>query len=206
MFDEAFTKLEIDEIASLLDVLNKEIEGSTFDPLETTILAVDVPFYAEYRFLSVADHATNPPLQRFVFQKNDTQDFTVIDWTYKTIYDLNKIAPISLDDKNVLEYVRFFFAHVKGRHGRFIICESADNVQWKDEPPEEVRKKLNKTMQPLEIKEKRKDGVYAIKAFMMLKDALFNVDIYVEPNGRVTMSDHEIMIEDVPVLDSVFGQ
>ena len=206
MFDEAFIKLEIDEIASLLDVLNKQIEGSTFDPLETTILAVDVPFYAEYRFLSVADHATNPPLQRFVFQKNDTHDFTVIDWTYKTIYDLNKVAPIALDDKNVLEYVRFFFAHVKGRHGRFIICESADNVQWKDEPPEEVRKKLNKTMQPLEIKEKRKDGVYAIKAFMMLKDALFNVDIYVEPNGRVTMSDHEIMIEDVPVLDSAFGQ
>ncbi|PCI55469.1 MAG: hypothetical protein COB36_07550 [Alphaproteobacteria bacterium] len=206
MFDEAFTKLEIDEIASLLDVLNKKIEGSTFDPLETTILAVEVPFYTGYRFLSVADHATNPPLQRFVFQKNDTQDFTVIDWTYKTIYDLNTTVPIALDDKNVLEYVRFFFAYVKGRHGRFIICESADNVQWKDDPPEEVRKKLNKTMQPLEIKEKRKDGVYAIKAFMMLKDALFNVDIYVEPNGRVTMSDHEILIEDVPVLDSAFGQ
>lgn len=206
MFDEAFTKLEIDEIASVLDVLNKQVEGSIFDPLETTILAVDVPFYKGYRFLSVADHATNPPLQRFVFQKNDTHDFTVIDWTYKTIYDLNKIAPIALDEKNVLEYVRFFFLHVKGRHGRFIICESADNVQWKDEPPEEVRKKLNKTMQPMEIKEKRKDDVYAIKAFMMLKDALFNVDIYVEPNGRVTMSDHEIIIEDVPVLDSVFGQ
>ncbi|MGH1378459.1 MAG: hypothetical protein ACRBB3_06525 [Alphaproteobacteria bacterium] len=206
MFDEAFVKLEIDEIASILDVLNKDVEGSTFDPLETTILSVNVPFYDGYRFLNVADHATNPPLQRFVFQKNDSNDFKVIDWTYKIIYDLNKEAPISLDDNNVLEYVRFFFTYVKGRHGRFVVCESADNVQWKDEPPEEVRKKLNSTMKPLEIKEKRKDGVYAIKAFMMLKDALFYVDIYVEPNGRVTMSDHEIIIEDVPVLDSVFGQ
>ena len=206
MFDEAFEKLEIDEIATILDILNQDVEGSTFDPLETTILAIEPSFYPGYRFLSVADHATTPPLERYAFQKIDTQEFIIVDWTYKTIYDLNAAAPIALTDGNVLEYVRMFFSYVKGRHGRFIICESSDNVQWKDEPPLDVRKKLNETMQPMVIKNKRKDGVYEISAFMMLKDALFNVDIYVEPTGKITMSDHEIIIEEIPVLDSAFGQ
>ncbi len=205
MFDEAFTKLDLDEIASILDNVNQKVEGSIFDPLETTIMSIEVPFYPNYRFLNIADHATNPPLQRFVFQKNDTQEFTIIDWMHKTIYELNKDAPIQLDDNNVIEYVRFFFSYVKGRHGRFIICESSDNIQWKEEPNAEVRKALNQTLQTLSVKEKSKTGIYTVVGFMMLKDTLFSVDIYVEPNGTVTMDNHEIIIEGVPVLDSTFG-
>ena len=40
---------------------------------------------------------------------------------------------------------------------------------------------------------------------MMLKDALFAVQVFVDPTGKVTMSDHEILIEDIPVLDSAFA-
>ena len=205
MFDEAFTKLEMDEVAAIVDEINKDIEGSIFDPLETTILAIEPSFYPGYRFLNVADHGSNPPLERFVFQKKGMQDYTVLDWTYKTVYKLNEQAPIKLTEKNVLDYVRFFFMYVKGRHGRFIVCESSDNVQWKDEPPLEVRKKLNNTIQPLKIEETRDDGVFTIKAFMMLKDALFTVDIFVQPTGKVIMSDHEIVIEDIPVMDTAFA-
>lgn len=205
MFDEAFTKLEIEEIATILDVVNKKVEGSVFDPLETTIMAIDIPFYENHRFLDISDHATNPPLQRFAVQKNDTLDFTLLDWSYKTIREINISAPIELNDKNVLEYLRFYFEYVKGRHGRFIVCETADHIKWKDEPPVEVRKELNKALHPLEIKEKRKDGVYHVIGFMMLKDALFICNIYVEPNGKVTIAEHEVLLENIPVLDSALG-
>lgn len=206
MFDEAFTKLELEEIAAILDVVNTKVEGSTFDPLETTVMAIDIPFYPEHRFLDIADHATNPPLQRFVVQKKNTMEFTLLDWSYKTIREINTSAPLEITDQNVLEYVRFYFEYVKGRHGRFIICETADHIKWKDEPPAEVRKELNKALQPLEIKEKRKDGVYHVTGFMMLKDALFVCNIYVEPNGKVTIADHEVLLENIPVLDSALGQ
>lgn len=206
MFDEAFTKLEIEEIASILDIVNKKVEGSIFDPLETTIMAIDIPFYPKHRFLDIADYATNPPLQRFAIQKTGTMDFVLLDWSYKIIQQLNTSVPIALTEENVLEYVRFYFSHVKGRHGRFIVCETVDHIKWKDEPPEEIRKSINQAINPLEIIEKRKDGVYQVKAFMMLKDALFQSDVYIEPNGNVTITNHEVLIENVPVLDSVVGQ
>ncbi len=204
MFDESFIKLEIDEIAPIIDEINKKIDGSIFDPLETTILSIDVSFYPEYRFLSISDHATNPPLQRFVFQKKNSNDFTIIDWTYNTIYSLNKNVPIRLSDNNILEYVRFYFSYVKGRHGKFIICESINNIRWKDNPSEDEIKKINEIIKPLEIKEKNKDGTYKVEAFMMLKDALFSVNVFVNKNGKITMSDYEVLIENLSVIDSLF--
>lgn len=205
MFDEAFDKLELDDVVAVLDDVNKEVDGSIFDPLETTILSIEVPFYKGYRFLHIADHATNPPLERYVFQKKDTRNYTIIDWSYKTIQGLNTEAPIYLTDDNIAEYIRFYFQFVKMRFGRFIICESADNIQWKDEPSSDIKQALNRTLKPLSVDKKRKDGVYQVNAFMMMKDILFNVDIYVEPNGRVTMADQEVVIENVPVLDSALG-
>lgn len=206
MFDESFTKLDVNETAQILDTVNKRVEGSLFDPLETTILSIEVPFYPGYRFLNIADHATNPPLERFVFQRVGTQDFTLLDWNYKTIYKLNAECPIQLSDDNVIEYVRFYFSFVKGRHGRFVICESADHIRWKDDPPADVRKKLNQTLHPLKIKEKKSNGTYVIEAFMMLKDALFKADVYVTAQGEVRLQDHEIIIENVPVLDTALAQ
>ena len=206
MFDEAFTKLDLDEVAVIVDVLNKQIRGSIFDPLETTILAIEPDFYPGYRFLNIADHMTNPPLQRFVFQKNDTQDFTIIDWTYQTISHLNASVPIMLDDRNVLDYVRFMFSYVKGYHGKFNICESSDHIQWKDQSSADVHRKLNDILNPLEVKEKSKEGVYVIGAFMMVKDNLYRVLVHVKPDGDVKVTEYDVVMEKMPVLDSIIGQ
>jgi len=205
MFDEAFTKLDVDETAVVLDTVNKTIQGSLFDPLETTILSINLPFYPGYNFLHVADHASHPPLERFVFRKEGKEEYTILDWRFDTIYGLNEKADFKLDEKSVLEYVRFFFSYVKGRHGRFILCESADHVKWKDEPPAEVRKSLNQALKPLELKEKTKEGIYVLKAYMMLKDTLFTVVVTVDQAGKIGMTDHEILIENIPVLDSLMA-
>ena len=204
MFKEAYTKLEIDEVASILDRGNKMVEGSLFDPLETTIMAIDIPFYPGYRFLDIADYATNPPLQRYVLQKDD--EFTLLDWTYKPIYKVNESAPISLDKENVIDYVRFFFSHVRGRHGRFILCESLENIKWKDEPLAAERKSFSQMIEPVKIIDVLKNGVYKLEARMMLKNTLFKTNIFVEPNGKVVMDNYEILFDEMPVLDHVIGQ
>jgi hypothetical protein len=204
MFSEAFTKLEIEEVAEIIDHVNAQAEGSLFDPLETTVLSVSVPFYPGYRFLDIADHASHPPLQRYALNKG--KDFVLLNWSYKPIYDLNEQAPIKLDERNVLDYVRFFFSHVKGRHGRFKVIEGMDGIEWKDDLNIETRKSYGQMIAPMKIEEKTKEGIFKIKAMMMLKETLFKVDVYVEPNGRVTLSEHEVLVEEMPVLDEIFTQ
>jgi hypothetical protein len=204
MFKEAFKKLEMEEVAAIVDQVNKQVDGSLFDPLETTVLSFDLSFYPGYRFLDISDHATNPPLQRYVLHKDE--NYTLLDWTYRPIYKTNEQAPISLNPSNVLDYVRFFFSNVRGRHGRFHIIESLENINWKEEPSPSERKSYGKLIAPMKIVDKLKHGVFKLEARMMLKATLFKADIYVEPNGKAVLANHDILQENMPVLDHVTGQ
>lgn len=204
MFQDSFEKLELADVATILDQVNPDLEGVQFDPVEATIMAVDMPFYKGYRFMEIADHAAMPPAQRFIIYKPG--DHTVLNFTNEPIYALNKKAPITLNEENVADYVRFFFTYVRGRHGRFIITEYVDDIAWKEDPPPAARKAIGKMLIPVTLKEITPEGVFHMQACMMFKDSLFKSDIKITPAGNVSLSNEELLIEDMPVLDDVFGQ
>lgn len=205
MFQEAFTKLNVDETAPILDEVNPHLEGIPLDPLNTTLLAYDLPFYPGYRLLDIYDHAVTPPLRRFaIFRPGDV---VVIDWTNVPIYGLNQRLPVKLDDSNVAEYVRFFFTYIRGRHGRFIVIEGVDDIQWKEDPPPAARKAIGKMLEPVHVKEKSPDGkTWKLEARVMFKDSLFKTEVHVSQHGDVILANEEILIEDMPILDDTFGQ
>ena len=204
MFQEAYTKLDLAEVATILDQVNPEFDGGEFDPVETTIMAVDMPFYPGYRFLEITNHSVSPAMERFVIYS--TEKFTVLDFSNEPIYALNKEIPIALNDDTAIEYVRFFFTYVRGRHGRFLISEGVDDIRWKEEPPPAARKAIGKMLKVLNIKEKNGDGSYKMSTTMMFKDSLFKSDVLVTPDGSVSLVNEELLIEDMPVLDDTFGQ
>ena len=204
MYQEAFTKLELAEITPILDKLNPEFEGTVFEAGEATVLAQDVPFYPGYRLLDIADYASVPPLRRFALYAADM--FVVLNFSNEPIYSLNQKLPIKLDENNVEDYVRFFFTYVRGRHGRFIITEGVDDINWKEDPPPTARKAIGQMLQPVRLNHVDEQGNYHLKATMVFKDSLFSSNVKVEPNGFVSLSDEELLVEDIPILDDTFGQ
>lgn len=204
MYQEAFKKLELDETATILDSLNPEFDGTVFDPVETVILAQDVSFYKDYRFLDIADHQGHPAMHRYVIYKSD--HYSILNFTNEPIYALNQSAPITLNKDNIDDYVLFFFSYVRGRHGRFLIVESVDNINWREDPPPSARKALGEMITPITLENTDKEGNYNLNACMVFKDSLFKSKIKVTPGGQVSLSDEELLVEDLPVLDDTFGQ
>lgn len=204
MYREAFKKLELEEAALILDAVNPLLEGTPFDPIETVIMAWDMDFYPGYRLLEIADHSSTPVLKRFVVYSADYQ--VVLDWKNETIYALNQKLPIQLNDQNVVDYAIFFFTYVRGKHGRFLIVENVDDIQWKDEPPPNARKAISKMIEAVQVIGNGDDGEVKLSACMMFKDSLFKSEILVKPDGHVVMDNEKLLIEDIPVLDDVFGQ
>lgn len=204
VFRDAFEKLELADVATILDQVNPDFDGVQFDPVETTVMAVDLSFYPGFRFLDIADHTSMPPLQRFVI--HSPEKAVVVDFTNEPIYALNKSVPIQLSEENIAEYIRFFFTYVRGRHGRFLIAESVDDIQWKEEPPPAARKAIGKMLSPVTLKKIGEDGTYHMEACMMFKDSLFKSDVNVKPDGLVSLENEELLIEDMPVLDDTLGQ
>jgi hypothetical protein len=204
MLQESFEKLELAEVATHLDRLNPLFEGVVFDPVQTTIMALDLKFYPGHRLLDIADYSVMPALQRFVIQ--GPKKTLVLNFTNEPIYALNKDIPIRLDRENVHDYVRFFFTYVRGRHGRFQICENVDDIHWKEEPPPAARKAIGKMIKPIALKDIDKDGTYHLEACMVFKNSLFRSKVTAAANGMVSLKDEELLIEDMPVIDDAFGQ
>jgi hypothetical protein len=209
MFQGVFKKLELAETATFLDQINPVLDGADFDAVETTVMVLDLPFYPGYRFVEISENTHYPPRKRFVICKNsqnlNEDEITVLNWTNAPVYKLNQDVPIALDENNVSEYIRFFFEYIRGKHGRFLITESVDDIRWKDDPPPQARKAIGKMLIPLSVQSIR-DGNFYLHATMMFKDSLFKADVEVQPGGLVTLSNEELLVEDIPVQDDIFGQ
>lgn len=204
MLQEALMRLDRLESEELLQEINPALGDTVFTPDNTTILAQDLEFYPGYRFLDIAEYDTAPALRRFVIYK--AGDVTVLNWTNEPVYNLNGRAPLCLDDYNVGDYARFFFTYVRGRHGRFVVTENIDNIAWRESPPPAVRQTIGKMITPVTLHERRPDGSFDLSLCMMFKDSLFKSRVHVAADGTVSLSQEELLIEDMPVLDDIFGQ
>jgi hypothetical protein len=204
MFQEAFEKLDLAEVATILDQTAHLFEAVYFDPVETVIMAINIPFYPGCRLLDIADYSPMPPTRRYMIYS--PQNAAILNFTNQPIYQLNAEIPIKLDETTISDYTRFFFSFVRGRHGRFIICENIDDIQWKEDPPPSARKAIGNMIIPVTVKNIDTAGTYNLEATVVFKDSLFKTDIAITKTGTVTLSNEQLLIEDMPVLDDVFGQ
>lgn len=203
VFKDAFIKLDKLEVEDLLQHLNPAIDGSPYIAEQTTILSMNLSFYPNCRFLEISDHTTLPARKTSLILRD--AGVVVLDWTNGPIYKLNENVPIQLNENNVIEYVRFFFAFVRGRHGRFLIIETVDDIAWKDEPPPNARKAIGGLIEPISISKIDDEGTFHLSVRMMFKDSLMKAKLRVTSNGIITMDEEELVVEDIPVLDDITG-
>ena len=105
-----------------------------------------------------------------------------------------------------MDYARFFFSHVRGEHGRFLIIDTVDDIDWKDEPPPSARKATGKMLEELHVIGKGVDGTWHLLGRMVFRDSLFQAQIHVAPDGQVSMSNEELLVDDMPIMDDTLGQ
>ena len=195
---EDWQKLGVEKAARILDEVNPHLAPVSFSQESTTIRTQKLPFYKEHMMLELTDLSTVPGARKYAIYK--AGDVNVINWTNQAIYEANEKAPIQLDEDSVVSYVKFFFSYVRGRHGRFLIIETIDDVRWQIEPPAQGRKVMQEMLSPVELEEKEADGTFNLNAFMVFKDSLFRTRIHVKPDGLVSMSEEDLKIEGMPIL------
>jgi len=204
MFKDAFIKLEPAKAARMIDLINPALD-TKFDPASTSVMILNLPFYEGYFLAELSRHDQHPPIVRHAVC-NEKGDIQILDWTNGPIYSLNKTAPLNLDEEDMADYVRFFFTYVRGKHGRFLIIDSVDDIDWRDEPAAAGRKALGKMIEPLHVKSREKDGTVIFATSIIFKDSLFAAEAVLEKNGMLRLQNEELLVEDIPVADDLFGQ
>lgn len=199
---EDWQKLDSEKTAQILSEINSHLEPIPFSEDSTTIRSQTLPFYKDYALFELTDLSAVPGARKYAIYKSG--DVNVINWTNQSIYETNEKAPIVLNEETVLSYVRFFFNYVRGRHGRFLIIETIDDIRWQVEPPVQGRKVMQEMLEPLTVMSQEPDGTFNLEAFMVFKDSLFKTMIHVKPDGLVSMSNEELKIEGMPISQDTF--
>lgn len=201
MFRDAFEKLDVSDVALIVDEINPLLEEVDFDPLETNVYAIDLSFYPGFKLLEIQSSSPDSNVQCFaVYAPGEVK---ILNFTNEPIYMLNKSVPIQLNEENISEYIKFFFSYVRGRHGHFLISETVDDIPWREDPPIAARRSLSQLLKPIIIKDIDQNGAFHLNAHMMFKDSLFRSDINVSREGYISLENEELVVEDIPVLDEV---
>jgi hypothetical protein len=196
--NEDWQKLEADKTGRILAEVNPFLKPVPFADAATTIRTQKVSFWRGYDLLEITDLSTVPPARKFAVYKQG--DVRIIDWTNQPIYETNEAAPVFLDARTVVDYVKFFFTYVRGRHGRFLVIETIDDIRWQIEPPAQGRKIMQEMLQPVSVAGENGQGDFILDAFMVFKDSLFQTKVHVRKDGIISMSDEQLKIEGMPVL------
>lgn len=202
---EDWQKLSPEKVVKILAEINPLLSPVAFNPETATVRAQRLPFYQDHQLLELTDLSAVPAARKYAIykpsaDKSGTADASIINWTNQAIYETNEKSPIRLDDDSVIPYVKFFFSYVRGRHGRFLVIETIDDVRWQIEPPAQGRKVMQEMLSPVTLESRSADGIYNLSAFMVFKDSLFRTKIHVTSDGMVSMSGEELKIEGMPVL------
>lgn len=190
-------KLDAETAARILGEVNAFLEPVPFSQDHTTVRWMPLSFYKGYALYELTDLSAIPAARKYAIYKPG--DVNVINWTNQIIYDVNEKSPITLTEKNVGAYIKFFFSYVRGRHGRFMIIENIDDIRWQVEPPLQGRKVMQEMLSPVTLTARDEDGTFHLEAFMVFKDSLFKTRVHVQPDGLVSMSEEELKVEGMPV-------
>lgn len=113
-----------------------------------------------------------------------------LDGTSPPIHTMNAKKPPTLDEKNVLNYIKFFCYFVRGEEGPFAILESAQDSIFPEDAPEDMLLQLPRSTQLLKQDEKG----FHCEALIWYAENLFLANFLVRENGMVEMIDDEPLV------------
>ena len=192
---------DAEQTPRLVAEINTQMRDVKFDDTYTTVKRQSVPFYAEHDFIEVTDTTKTPALVRRAIYKPG--DFYILNWTNQPIYTANEKAPIIVTEDNAATYVNFFFNYVKGRHGRFVLIDGPEQINWSEAPPEKGLQALRNMIKPLAVTDIDDDGTINLLSYMVFKDSLFRAKVVVKRDGMVSLTDEALVVEGMPIIEDV---
>ena len=186
--DEGWTRLEGDAARPVLSLIAAALRPLPLSLAEdrTRLRRKSLSFYPGCDFYAVTSFNTTPPTTRYAVAKGGI--VKLIDWTLDSIGQINQIAPLKLTRETITDYVRFVLEFLKGPSGRFILIESAAELELpRDMPADrlaEIKGKIHGlTAQPVP------GGGFRLRGIVMFEDVLLATDMEVAANGTLTMTD-----------------
>lgn len=187
-----------DEKEGFIDQVDP-IDGKHKATMETTDVAWrSLPFYENIAMIRVKDSSWDPAHLTVYYLVREGQLYR-LNGTSPPIHEVNEVAPIKLNEENILDYLRFFCFFVRGEEGPFLIVEGMDNPHLpKDKLDEASLKVIEGVIRPATYEGKNDEGFYMCDGIVYYSNALFIANFAIQPGGMIEMLDDDPVAADLP--------
>lgn len=199
MFTDAYQKCAPEEIEALLARMNDIYPDHGFRAQGLAVLRKTLGFYpgALYYDVTQADISPSRSVQIVVGKKSAL----ILDGNLDRLHQFNLGYPLALDRNQVLDYARFFFAHVIGPHGQTVLVDTVEDINFREEPTPALRKTLNEKIVPLTLNASLTDGGYQLRGSLLIKSTLYNAIMDIDLTGIITAQPNRVLAEVLPIND-----
>lgn len=201
MFKDTYFEVEGESVDALLSQVNAISDLSDFSSKTARLLTHPLSFASGFHFLKIIDHHQNPLKTLQVIYKGEKT--IILDGTSAPFDFLAENEYLTLTPETIKSYVRFYFAYVKTAEGPLFVVDSPDNIPWTEEPTPAARRAIFKMMQPLELVDTDEEGSFHLKSSIFYKNSLFESNLIVNQSGKVTLSNQELLVDNLPTVASI---
>lgn len=196
-FDDDWTPVSGQELVGLCEYIGPVDGKYPVSPDTTDVERRSLPFYDTVQMIRVKDPDWSPENLFIYYLILDGKLFR-LNGTSPAIHEVNRQAPVRIDEGNCLDYLEFFCFFVRGEEGPFLIAQSIGDtyVPKPLDPP--VRMDLSRAIRPAVIKEKDTEGNILVEATVYYSNAVFLAEFKIMPSGMVEMMDDEPILSDLP--------
>ena len=196
--DDNWNPVTGDELSGFLDQINP-VDGKYKVNADTTSVAWrQLPFYERVVLVRVKDPGWTPKKLTIYYLTIDGNLYR-LNGTSPPIHEVNAMAPIKINEDNVLEYLRFFCYFVRGEEGPFLIAEDMGNPDLPTDMDEQTRSVVEGTIREASFEGKNEQGFFLCDGVVFYSNALFIANFAIQPSGMIEMLDDEPIAADLPV-------
>ncbi|MCB1316121.1 MAG: type IV secretory system conjugative DNA transfer family protein [Leptospiraceae bacterium] len=169
-----------------------------------SVRVCELPFYAGCNWYDIQDARSSPNVHAYYVMCPEDSYF--LNGNSAVIHELNEKKKLLLNIGNVRFYLEFFSTNVHGESGRFLILDSADELEWKEPPEESFLDDLRLKIAPPRLKStinSEKGTTYLIEAELVYENGIFSAGFRVEEDGTVSMEADAVLAGDLPMVQDL---
>lgn len=194
---EHWVQVEEDEKQHYLEQMRLQ---EKLDSSEATLYRCDLPFYDDFDWYDL-QFLRKSPTPHAYFVASDTS-WQWLDGQSNVIHNLNASAPVKLAQDNLVRYLRFFCSSIYTSEGRFLVVESVDELEWREEPEPSFKQFLQAHLHPprTDYSEQRPEQGWILSATVVYGDLIADGRFHIGYDGTVAMLDDTEIASDLPLI------
>lgn len=185
-------KLDRTETAKIIQRVSNTQDGVLFSVGTSEATAAPLPFYQGFMMVRLTNYATLPSFTLDFLSDGST--FYLLDGSPDPLQKIAARGALHLNERNIVEYVDFFFRHVTTEEGDIYLIRNPDEMPFMDSLSLDQQIQIRRAHSDIGVAYNRSDDSFMIQADLYFAGVLLKATLTVQADGQIEVTNHAMLM------------